>query len=66
MPRMHLVKEVNRSTFLTVHDFSPRTNPLPKPHRTGDYGHHHPHGHQHDQGHEMADYGPASYVPGDR
>jgi len=36
-----------------------RTNPLPKPHRTGDYHHHHG-----DQ--EMIDYGPASYVPGDR
>ena len=57
-----------RSSFLTVHKDSPitiplRTNPLPKPHRTGDYGHHH---HGHDQGQEMADYGPASYVPGDR
>jgi len=47
-----------------------RTNPLPKPHRTGEYGHHHHH-HQHggqagEPGQEMADYGPASYVPGDR
>merc|ERR1719317_1074661 len=37
-----------------------RANPLPKPHRTGEYGV----VTQTDQ--EMLDYGPASYVPGDR
>jgi len=37
-----------------------RANPLPKPHRTGEYGM----VSQSDQ--EMLDYGPASYVPGDR
>ena len=37
-----------------------RANPLPKPHRTGEYGM----VSQTDQ--EMLDYGPASYVPGDR
>jgi len=35
-----------------------RANPVPKPDRTGDY---------HRMGdHQMVDYGPASYVPGDR
>ena len=39
-------------------NFAARANPVPKPDRTGDY---------HRMGdHQMVDYGPASYVPGDR
>ena len=39
-------------------NFASRANPVPKPDRTGDY---------HRMGdHQMVDYGPASYVPGDR
>ena len=51
------------------HPVLARTNPLPKPHRTGEYSHHHHHQHggqAGEPGQEMADYGPASYVPGDR
>jgi len=38
----------------------PRTNPLPKPPRQGEYGI------LPQTEHELAEYGPASYVPGDR
>ena len=37
-----------------------RVNPIPKPNRTGQYSN------RQSGDHEMIDYGPASYVPGDR